>query len=188
MAKPEENKNKNGLTAIERRQIVRGMCELYHTKLAKNSPKKPDDLTFTQFMDLLDVDERLDKAITKELLRKANHKSPLSRWDEEVLRALKPFSENIKIEETAETLRDDLIKVYIDYLIKNVPSLSEKDLKKITASKVTVWKYLDFVMEANPYLGAIPNIRKFGASSLNWKMSHLKLEALKKIQEILPKS
>jgi hypothetical protein len=186
MAK-EQQVNKE-LSSIERRQIVRGVCALYHTKLAKNSPKQPDDLTFSQFMDLLDVDVRLDKVMTRELLRKANHKSPLSRWNEEVLKALKPFIGDVKLEETSETLKDDLIKVYIDYQAKNDPSLSEKDLKKITASKVTIWKFLDYIAEANSSLDKLPNLRKYGVNSLNWKLAHLKIEALKELQKVLPKA
>jgi hypothetical protein len=186
MAKPEERKN--GLTAIERRQVVRWATNQYWEKFEKNKPKAPEDLTFTKFMQLLEVMPEVDNLYTKELIRKINKKSEMSKWSEEVLIPLKSFSKEVKFEETSETLKDDLMKLYIDFQVKNDPSLTAEDIKKITASKITVWKFLDFLMESNQNIGSIPNLRKHGVNSLNWKMSHLKMEALTKLKELLPKS
>jgi hypothetical protein len=155
------------ISTREKQDLITKMIIAYKATQDKNKVYKKNDLTFRETMYLLQ-NRGLDEKIATLMLNKMlDFKSNLSKWSKEALTIFKDDFNDIKIEETIDIVRDKIIKIYEEY---------DQDGKRITASKIPVYKIIDMIITTGRNINLKDLYTRGG--NLNWRLSNLNKEAL----------
>ena len=176
-----QNNNKKTLSILDKRNIVLKMSAAYKDKFEQDRPTLKTDLTFSEIKELCYLDNNTkDKFIKLLLDDKINPRNRLSKWSDESLVIFKNDFNTIERVENIEDKKLIVAKAYEDWIRINEP----KNNKRITASTITVHKYIDMLISKKSKIN-INELYDAGMRSLSWRISHLNIEALSILEKAL---